>query len=375
MDIPAIVAAGPAVLAITDGTALILDADRGQLRVAPEAWELEAVETALAARKRKRALAVAAAREPCTTADGERIEVFANLGGASEAASAVEAGAEGCGLLRTEFLFLEREAPPSEEEQLRAYQAVADGLGGRPLIIRTLDIGGDKPAPYLPLPREDNPALGLRGVRTSLWRPDLLRVQLRAILRVEPLDQVSIMVPMVASLAELEAVREALDEARRELNVERPVKLGVMIETPASAVLADQIGEEAEFFSVGTNDLTQYVLAMDRGNPQLAAQLDALNPAVLRLIGIAAEGASRLGRPVGVCGGLASDPIAAPILVGLGVTELSATPSRIAEVKAVVRALTYAQCREAADKAVSLASAAEVRAHLLEAFPALAGRE
>jgi phosphocarrier protein FPr/phosphocarrier protein len=375
MNLPAVVAAGDGVLTIPDGAPLILDADQGQLHVKPEPWEMEAVETALQARRARQDAARRAAREPCTTADGKRIEVFANLGAAHEAAPAVEAGAEGCGLLRTEFLFLDRETPPDEAEQTREYQAIAEGLGGKPLIIRTLDIGGDKPVPYLPLPYEENPALGLRGVRTSLWRPDLMRAQLRAILSVGPPGQCAIMLPMIAQVSEIRTVRGVVEEIARELGRTEPVKLGVMIETPASAVLADQIAAEADFLSVGTNDLTQYVLAMDRGNPQLAAQLDALNPAVLRLIAQTVEGAEKHGRWVGVCGGLASDPVAAPILVGLGVTELSATPARIPDLKAVIRQVTLADCRKAAKKALALASAAEVRALALKTWPVLTGRE
>jgi phosphoenolpyruvate-protein phosphotransferase len=373
MGLPAVVAAGAGVLTIADGTPLILDADKGQLHLDPEPWELEGVQTALEARRRRKTAARAVARELCATADGTRIEVFANLGKPSEAKAAVEAGAEGCGLLRTEFLFLERASPPDEDEQHAAYQAIADGLQGRPLIVRTLDIGGDKPAPYLPIPYEDNPALGLRGVRTSLWRPDLLRTQLRAILRVQPAGVCRIMVPMVASVGELTAVRAILDEVITELEHKTPVELGVMVETPACAVLADQIAEVADFLSVGTNDLTQYALAMDRGNPALAAQLDALHPAVLRLIGLAVEGAGQHGRWVGVCGGLASDPIAAPILVGLGVTELSATPTAIPEIKAAVRAVSMDQCREVTARALDLKSAAEVRALLLETWPGSEG--
>ncbi|HEY3815143.1 MAG TPA: phosphoenolpyruvate--protein phosphotransferase [Caulobacteraceae bacterium] len=375
MDIPAVVAAGERVLDVADGVTVILDADQARLHLSPEPWEADAIRTALAARKQRQAAARKAARELCTTADGARIEVFANLGAVDEAAGAVEGGAEGCGLLRTEFLFLDRETPPDEAEQRRAYQGVADALGGRPLIVRTLDIGGDKPAPYLPLPYEDNPALGLRGVRTSLWRPDLMREQLRAILSVDPPGQCSIMLPMIAQVSELKAVRAVVDEIARDLGRTDPIKLGVMVETPACAVLADQIAEEADFFSVGTNDLTQYVLAMDRGNPQLAAQLDALNPAVLRLIGQAVEGAAKHGRWVGVCGGLASDPVAAPILIGLGVTELSATPNRIPDLKALIRQVTLADCRKAAQRALALASAADVRSLVMQTWPALTGRE
>ncbi len=375
MGVPAVVAAGPRVLEIADGTALILDADKGQLHLDPEAWQVEAMTAALEARRKRGAQARAAAREVCTTADGSRIEVFANLGAASEAQAAVEAGAEGCGLLRTEFLFLERDTPPDEAEQFAAYSAVAEGLGGRPLIVRTLDIGSDKPAPWLPLPYEENPALGLRGVRTSLWRPDLLRTQFRAVLCVAPAGQCRLMLPMVAQLSELKAARAILNEVRAELGRTEPIELGVMVETPASAVLADQLATDADFLSIGTNDLTQYVLAMDRGSPQLAAQLDAMHPAVLRLIRLTVEGARAHGRWVGVCGGLASDPAAAPILIGLGITELSATPAVIPEIKAVVRGVTLADCRRVAEQALGLTSAAEVRALVVKFWPDAAGQD
>lgn len=372
MGIPALVALGGAGLSIADGTALILDADGGTLRVAPDAPALEAAQTQLARRQARKAAARAAAHDPAVTLDGTRIEVFANTGSVKDALAAVENGAEGCGLLRTEFLFLDRETPPDEDEQARQYQAIADALQGRPLIIRTLDVGGDKAAPYLPIPAEENPALGLRGVRVSLWRPHLLKTQLRAILRVAPLGQgapCKIMVPMVASLDELRAVRAALDEARRELGVSQAVELGVMIETPAAAVTADLIAAEADFLSVGTNDLTQYVLAMDRGNPELAARIDALHPAVLRMIQQTCQGAARHGRWVGVCGGLASDTLATPILLGLGVTELSTTVSIASEIKAAVRALDLAACRDLAARALEQTSPEAVRT-LCKAFGA-----
>ncbi len=256
--------------------------------------------------------------------------MFANLGaGADEAHAAVRAGAEGCGLLRTEFLFLDRETPPTEDEQLVAYQGIADALEGRPFIIRTFDIGGDKPVPYLPFPPEENPALGLRGIRAGLWRADLLRTQLAAILRIKPAGQARVMLPMIASLSELRAVRAMLESLQREHDVATGMALGIMVETPASALLADQFAKEADFISVGTNDLTQYVLAMDRQNAQLAAQIDAFHPAVLRLIAQAAKGAHANGKPAGMCGGLAADPLAAALLIGMGIDELSVPPSAI----------------------------------------------
>lgn len=362
MNLPALVAAGPGVSAIGEGTPLVLDADAGLLRVAPPPAELMAAETRLAARKARRVAAQAAARQDGRMADGTRIEVFANLASLAAARAAVEAGAEGCGLLRTEFLFQDRSTPPSEDEQLDSYQAIAEALDGRPLIIRTLDAGGDKPVDYLPIPPEDNPALGLRGVRAGLWRPELLRAQLRAILRAGRPGQCRIMIPMVASLDELRAVRAMVEAARAELGRAEPIEVGVMIETPAAAVTADLIAAEADFLSVGSNDLAQYALAMDRGNPLLAARVDSLHPAVLRLIGAAAAGGAAHGRTVGVCGGLASDLAAAPILIGLGVTELSATPAAVPELKALIRTLTMEGCRALAERAKALASAAEVRA-------------
>jgi phosphoenolpyruvate-protein kinase (PTS system EI component) len=331
------------------------------LRTGPKPTEIAAAQTRLFERRSRRAKAKAAAQGACHTADGVRIEVFANLGSAAEAAGAVDNGAEGCGLLRTEFLFMERATAPSEAEQLAAYQAIATTLDGRPMVIRTLDIGADKPVAYLPLPPQDNPALGVRGVRVGLAWPELLRTQLRAILKVTPAGQAQIMAPMIASLSELRAVRAMLAEIAAELNVATP-KLGVMVETPAAAVTADLLAAEADFLSIGTNDLAQYTLAMDRTSPQLAAQVDALHPAVLRLVRETAAGGAAWGRTVAVCGSLASELAAAPILIGLGVTELSASPAAIPELKAAIRELTAAQCRDIAERALALTSAAEVRA-------------
>ncbi|AYV46022.1 phosphoenolpyruvate--protein phosphotransferase [Caulobacter flavus] len=366
MGLPALVAVGQGALEISDGTALILDAEGGRLRVAPDAEALAQAQSAIAARHERRAAAKAAAHQESRTACGERIEVFANVGSEKDALAAVANGAEGSGLLRTEFLFLDRDTPPDEDEQARQYQAVASALDGRPLIVRTLDVGGDKAAPYLPIPAEENPALGLRGVRVSLWRPHLLKTQIRAILRVQPPQgqkgrQCKIMVPMVGSLSELRAVRAVLDEAKREMGIAERVELGVMIETPAAAVTADLIAAEADFLSVGTNDLTQYVLAMDRGNPELAARIDALHPAVLRMIDQTCKGAARHGRWVGVCGGLASDLAAVPVLLGLGVTELSATAAAVPEVKALVRGLSLEACRDLAARTLDQTSPEAVR--------------
>jgi multiphosphoryl transfer protein len=371
MGIPALVALGPAVRRIAEGTPLILDADAGLLQVDPGAERLAATRRQLELRAARRAAERDAAQQDCYTAEGRRIEIYANIGSLAEAQTAARNGAEGCGLLRTEFLFLERQTPPSEAEQQAEYQRLAEALAGKPLTVRTLDIGGDKPIPYLPMAAEENPALGLRGVRTSLWRPDLLGQQLRAILGVRPYGQCRILLPMITDVAEIRSVRAMVEEARAEIGRHEPIELGVMIETPASALLADSIAMEADFLSIGTNDLTQYTLAMDRGHPELAARLDALHPAVLRLIAHTAEAAQARKRTLAVCGGLASDPVAAPVLIGLGVHELSAVPSIIPRLKALIRKLTLAECTEIARQALEQSSAEAVRALALR----LAARE
>ncbi|HEX4739470.1 MAG TPA: phosphoenolpyruvate--protein phosphotransferase [Allosphingosinicella sp.] len=359
--LPMVVAAGRGVLALAEGQQVVLDADAGRLETQPDPAKLAEAEQRVRASAERRASQAAAAREDCRMADGTRIEIFANLASPAEAALAVEAGAEGCGLLRTEFLFLDRSAAPSEEEQVEAYAAIAAGLDGRPLIVRTLDVGADKPVPYLPRAREENPALGMRGIRLGLASPDLLRTQLRAILRGVPEAQCRIMIPMVVDRSELTATRALLDEVAAELGRTGRVPLGVMIETPASALLAADIAEEADFLSIGTNDLTQYALAADRLNPATAAMADALHPAVLHLIRLAADGARKHGRWLGVCGGIASDPAAAPILIGLGATELSAAPAAIPALKAAVRTLNADACATLAERALACGSAAEVR--------------
>ncbi len=371
MNIPAVVALGPRVLSIEAGALVILDGDEGRLQVAPKPAEIAAAQTRLFERRQRRARAQASAQEPCRMADGTRIEVFANLGAVAETAAAVENGAEGCGLLRTEFLFMDRSSAPDEDEQFAAYQAIAAALEGRPLIVRTLDIGADKPVAYAPLPPQANPALGVRGVRLSFAWPQLFRAQLRAILRVQPAGQAQIMLPMVASVAELRAARSIAADLAAELGVALP-KLGVMVETPAAAVTADLLAAEADFLSIGTNDLAQYALAMDRTSAELAAQVDALHPAVLRLVRDAAAGGAKRARAVAVCGSLASEIAAAPILIGLGVTELSAAPAAIPDLKAAIRELTMSQCRDIAERALVCTSAAEVRGLTLSPAPAAA---
>jgi phosphocarrier protein FPr len=362
LGIPALVGVEPRALSVRDGTPAILDGAQGTLRTDPTPDELEAVREAQARVEARRRAAAAAAREAAVTRDGRRVEVAANVGGVEDAEQAVALGAEGVGLLRTEFLFLDRAQPPTEEEQLEVYAAIARALGPeRPLVIRVLDAGGDKPLPYLPVPREDNPFLGVRGLRLLLERPDVLRTQLRALLRAAAVGRVSVMFPMVATLGEWRAARAIVDEERARTGA-GPVPVGIMVEVPSVAVMADAFAREADFFSVGSNDLTQYALAMDRGHPKLAPFVDGLHPAVLRLIHQAAQAAAAHGRWAGVCGGIASDPEAAAILVGLGITELSVSVPVIPELKARVRELDGASCRALAERALACETADEVRA-------------
>jgi phosphocarrier protein FPr/phosphocarrier protein len=363
LGIPAICGIDARALQLADGTPVVLDGSRGSLRRNPNADELEQAHQRISRQAAKREAEKLAAGKLAMTADGHRIEVVANIRNAQEARDAVAAGAEGVGLLRSEFLFDARDTAPSEDEQAAEYCAVAEALGReRPLVVRTLDVGGDKPLSYLPLPKEDNPFLGLRGVRVSLARPDIFRTQLRAILRAAPLGNLHVMFPMIATIEEVRGARRILLEEAGDHSAS--VKVGVMIEVPAAALIAEPLAREVDFFSIGTNDLTQYTLAMDRGHPQLAKQADALHPAVLRLIGMTVEGAHRHGKWVGICGGIASDAMAVPVLVGLGIDELSVSIPAIGSVKAQLARLTMAEASKLAADVLRLGTAAEVRAHL-----------
>jgi phosphoenolpyruvate-protein phosphotransferase len=370
-NLPVLVATDPRVRTVPEGTTVVLAADAGAIEVAPSPDRLAILKQRREARLANQDAARTQARQPCATTDGVRVEVFANLGSSAGAAPALADGAEGCGLLRSEFLFMDRATPPDEAEQLAHYQAVANGLEGRPLVVRTLDIGGDKPVPFLAIPPEENPALGLRGVRLSLRHPDLLKTQFRALLRVERAPALSIMLPMVIDRTEIVAARRILDEARAELAIDAHVPLGIMVETPAAAMLADTLAREAHFFSIGTNDLTQYVLAIDRASVSLAHQSDGLHPAVLRSIRSVTEAGAASERSVGICGSLGGDILAIPVLIGLGLRRLSTTPSRIANAKAVIRSLATGDCQRIAAQALRLDEAAEVRALVRRTWPHL----
>jgi phosphoenolpyruvate-protein phosphotransferase len=360
LGIPAIVGAGPGVLHQAEGTQCVLDGDAGNLYLEPDESDLALAKQTQQAWQARRDAERLACYQPAITTDGARIEVVANIGGAAEAEQAVNAGAEGIGLLRSEFLFLQREQPPSEDEQFVAYSAMTRALNGLPLIIRTLDIGGDKEVPYLSMPAEANPFLGVRGIRLCLARPDLFRTQLRAIYRAAATGPVKIMFPMIATVEELLAARAIAEGVRLELDA-APVEIGIMIEVPSAVLMAPELAVHADFFSVGTNDLTQYVLAMDRLHPSLARQADALHPAVLRMIDLTVKAAKAAGRWVGVCGGMAGDPKGAAILAGLGVAELSMSIPSVAAIKARLRTQSLADMQTLAQRALACRNAAEVR--------------
>jgi phosphoenolpyruvate-protein phosphotransferase len=361
MEIPMLIGLGPELRKIADGQTLIVDADSGTLYGAPTAEELAKGRSTVEARLAQGAALRLAAAKECRSLDGTRVEIFANLGSVTDAIAAIASGAEGCGLLRTEFLFIDRETAPTEAEQLQAYQSIANTLGGRPLILRMMDVGGDKPLRYLPLPAEANPALGLRGVRTALLHPNLMRTQLRAALRVQPLAVVRLLIPMVTDLSEILAVRRVIDELAAELKLEHRVALGAMIETPSAALTAAVLIGAVDFLSIGSNDLTQYTLAMDRGHSELARRTDALHPAVLQLIAAAAMAGDAAGKLVAVCGGVAADRTAVPILLGLGIRELSVVPAAIPALKRQIGGLRIEECRELARRCLHLGSATEVR--------------
>jgi len=347
---------------LADGTPVILDGSKGSLRLDPDPAEINRIRTLKQRMAQRRAADLAAAFTPAMTTDGHRIEVAANIGGLEDAAKSITLGGEGVGLLRSEFLYMDRTSAPTEDEQYAIYTEIAKALDGRPMIIRTLDVGGDKPLAYLPMPREENPFLGIRGVRIGLDRPEILRTQVRAILRAGQGRTLRMMFPMIATMEEVRSVKGLVEEERARLGTVDPVELGIMVEVPAAAILARQFAREVDFFSIGTNDLTQYTLAMDRGHPKLAAKADGMNPAVLRLIAQTVEGAKAEGKWVGVCGGIASDPQAVAILIGLGVSELSVSVPSIPAVKAEVRANSLAACQALAEHALAQDSAAAVRA-------------
>lgn len=361
LDIPAVVGAGMTALDIPAGTPAVLDGTHGLLVTNPSEADKAHASAALVDLRAQREAEKRDCYKPALTTDGQRIEVVANISDVAEAVAAVNAGGEGVGLLRTEFLFVNRDQPPSEDEQVEIYTAMLAAMNGLPIIIRTLDVGGDKEIPYLRMPVEQNPFLGERGIRFCLAHEDLFRTQLRAIYRASVSGPVRIMFPMIAMVHELDAALKIAEDVRAEVGAAE-VEMGIMIEIPSAVMMAPELAKKVDFFSIGTNDLTQYALAMDRMHPVLARQADGLHPAVLRLIDQTVRAADAAGIWVGACGGIAADPVGASVLTGLGVVELSVSIPSIAAVKAQMRRQSLADNRRLAQRALACADAAAVRA-------------
>jgi multiphosphoryl transfer protein len=366
LGIPAVVGAGDSATDIGDGSMVVVDGDAGAVLVSPGERELSEWSNRREAKLKIAREQLEAANAPAHTADGTRIEVYANAGSPEDADRALEVGAEGIGLLRTEFLFVDRAQPPSEEEQYAVLCDIAKRMSGRPVIVRTLDAGADKPIPYVSQAHEDNPFLGVRGVRLSLEHRDLFVTQLRAIVRAASEYPLKVMFPMITTVAELNAALDALDEARAGLrheamNVGEDIDTGIMVEVPGAALTAEVFARRAAFMSIGTNDLTQYTLAAERGNERVAALADPLHPGVLRLIDTVVRAAQRSARWVGVCGEAAGDVDAAVMFVGLGVTELSMAPAAIPAVKHALRSIELDAASRLAEAALAAESAQAVR--------------
>jgi phosphoenolpyruvate-protein phosphotransferase len=359
LGIPLVLGLADALGPALDGVSVAVDGTTGRLLVEPTDEEVAALTASAAS-------VSSVAAGGLLTASDLGVSVLANVGSVREAEAAAAAGAEGIGLVRTELLFLGRSVAPGLEEQRAVYRRIARALPGRAVVFRTLDIGGDKPASWLAGESEMNPALGVRGLRLGLRRPDLLQTQLRALIEADPGSPLRILLPMVATVEEVAAARRAIDAAvatskRAGAEVAADVRLGIMVEIPSAAIAADAFAPVVDFFSIGTNDLVQYTLAADRTNAALADLATPLQPAILRLVKLVTDAALPFGRPVAVCGEAAADPLAAALLVGLGVDELSVAPASIARIRSILAGLDLDACREAAGRALAAGSVSEVR--------------
>ncbi len=371
MGIPAVVALGQELLNLKNDELVLVDGSAGTVFTAPDKTAERAFDEKVSLEGQWKSAELERAQEPAYTSDGHHVEVVANIGNVEDATLALHQGAEGVGLLRTEFLFLNRKEPPDEETQLAAYTSILEQMGTRPVVARTLDVGGDKEVSYYDYGLEANPFLGFRAIRISLDRPEDFKVQLRALLRAGPGHNLRIMFPMIATLEEVTRAKMLFNQARVEVSRRDKVpaenlQVGIMVEIPSVTLLADRFASEVDFFSVGTNDLTQYVLAAERGNKRLSYLNDPCHPAVLRAIERVTDAAHRLGKWVGVCGEMAGDPEAIPLLVGLGADELSMAPPLIPHAKEVIRHWSRSDAQVVAHRALDLDGADAVRQAVAE---------
>ena len=366
LGLPAVVALGSDILSVTAGAYLLVNGIQGEVIIDPDEQALTSFKAISERSSLRQGLAAAEAELPAVTRDGFSVEVVANIGGLEDAHSAVANGAEGVGLFRTEFLYLNRTSLPSEAEQILAYRQVFDALGSRPIVVRTLDIGGDKAVSYLGLSQEANPFLGWRAIRMNEGRPDIFSSQLRALLQAGAGKDLRIMIPMVSNLAEVLQAKHMLVETQHDLQAAglpcpQSVQFGIMVEVPSAALLADHIAPHVDFFSIGTNDLTQYTLAVDRTNSRVAHLASPYHPAVLQLISMTITSAHACGKWVGVCGELAGEVLAAPLLLGLGLDEFSMAPALIPALKLAIRKCNQSDCQTLAGQALALSTTNEVK--------------
>ncbi len=372
LELPAVMSVENICTLLENGDTVIVDGTRGEAVVRPAQGILEAYASKREQLKMEKQALHAFAGKKTVTADGKQLAVYANIGKPDDVPAVLQNDGEGVGLFRTEFLFMDRAALPSEEEQFAAYRAVATQMQGKEVIIRTLDVGGDKDIPYLHMEKEENPFLGHRAVRYCLDNPEIYKVQLRALLRASAYGNIKIMLPLVTTVSEVRRVRELLESTKAELRKENiefrdNIPVGVMIETPAAAMTADLLAKEADFFSIGTNDLTQYTMAVDRGNSKVSALYSHYNPAVLRLIKQTAEAANRAGIPVGMCGEAAGDKAFIPLLIAFGLHEFSVTPAAVLPTRKTVSLWSKTDADALAERVLALDSAEEVAAALEEA--------
>ncbi|GAA4501759.1 phosphoenolpyruvate-protein phosphotransferase PtsI [Pseudaeromonas paramecii] len=367
LELPAIVGTNNVTELVKTGDFLVLDALHNKVYINPSEEELAKLQSAQQKYQDEKAELAKLRELPAVTLDGHRVEVCSNIGTIKDMDGAHRNGAEGVGLYRTEFLFMDRDALPSEEEQYQAYKEVAESMPDHPIIVRTMDIGGDKELPYMKFPKEMNPFLGWRAVRIFFDRKDIMHTQLRAILRASAYGKLRIMFPMIISVEELRALKQEIAELKEELRTQghafdENIEVGVMIETPAAAIIANHLAKEADFFSIGTNDLTQYTLAVDRGNELISGLYNPLSPSVLNLIKQVIDASHAQGKWTGMCGELAGDDRATLLLLGMGLDEFSMSAMSIPRVKQIIRSSNYAEVKAMAEQALASATIAEVEA-------------
>lgn len=369
LEIPAVVGAKKVMETIENGTFMIVDGLEGEVLIDPDAATIEQYEQKKASFDRQKAEWAKLKNEATVTKDGQPVELGANIGTPKDATGAVDNGAEAIGLYRTEFLYMGRDTFPTEDEQADAYTAVLKAMDGKPTVVRTLDIGGDKELSYLDLPKELNPFLGLRAIRLCLEMPDMFRTQLRALLRASVHGNLKIMFPMIATLEEFRAAKAMVLEEKEKLSadgipVSDSIEIGIMVEIPSTAVMADTFAKEVDFFSIGTNDLIQYTLAADRMNENVSYLYQPYNPAILRLVKMVIDASHKEGKWTGMCGEMAGDEIAIPILLGLGLDEFSMSASSILKAREQISNLSKAEMATHTERILSLATAEEVEAYV-----------